>query len=126
MGISRLGQRIEAHLEKSSTAFTSTVPHTMVSSSSGKMKYNAVSIPVTAPSPIGPTDLPPEEIANAVRQLLADSISLPLADLVKACAQEFGFTRMGSNIDTVMQRGINKAIKKNYAKIDNEKVTIAD
>ena len=61
-----------------------------------------------------------------VRQLLADSISLPLADLVKACAQEFGFTRMGSNIDTVMQRGINKAIKKNYAKIDNEKVTIAD
>lgn len=58
------------------------------------------------------TDLPPEEIANAVRQLLADSISLPLADLVKACAQEFGFTRMGSNIDTVMQRGINKAIKK--------------
>jgi len=25
-----------------------------------------------------------------------------------------------------MQRGINKAIKKNYAKIDNEKVTIAD
>lgn len=35
------------------TAFTSTVPHTTVSSSSGKMKYNAVSIPVTAPSPIG-------------------------------------------------------------------------
>ncbi|BDW76738.1 hypothetical protein BFINE_25330 [Bacteroides finegoldii DSM 17565] len=33
----------------------------------------------------------PEEIANAIRQLLTDSISLPAADLIKACAQQFGF-----------------------------------
>ena len=72
------------------------------------------------------TDIPPEEIANAIRQLLTDSISLPTADLIKACAQVFGFARMGSNIDAAMQRGIREAVKRNYAKIENERVTIAD
>ena len=71
-------------------------------------------------------DIPPEEIANAIRQLLTDSISLPAADLIKACAQQFGFARMGSNIDATMQRGIREAVKRNYAKIENERVTIAN
>ena len=43
-----------------------------------------------------------------------------------ACAQQFGFARMGSNIDAAMQRGIREAVKRNYAKIENERVTIAD
>ena len=64
------------------------------------------------------TDIAPEEIANAIRQLLTDSISLPVADLIKACAQQFGFARMGSNIDAAMQRGIREAVKRNYAKIE--------
>ena len=99
----------------------------MVSSSSGKMKYNAVSIPVTAPSPLGMSGLIIGQFTEYDEDhSLGKELYAALADLVKACAQEFGFTRMGSNIDTVMQRGINKAIKKNYAKIDNEKVTIAD
>ena len=72
------------------------------------------------------TDIAPEEIANAIRQVLTDSISLPVADLIKACAQQFGFARMGSNIDAAMQRGIREAVKRNYAKIENERVTIAD
>ena len=37
------------------------------------------------------TDLPPEEIANAVKYVLTDSVSLPLPDLAKACAKLFGF-----------------------------------
>ena len=43
------------------------------------------------------------------------------ADLIKACAQQFGFARMGSNIDAAMQRGIREAVKRNYAKIENVK-----
>lgn len=69
-------------------------------------------------------DLPPEEIANGIKQLLTDVISLPAADLSKACAQLFGFARSGSNIDAAMQRGIEEAIKKNYVIVENEKVTI--
>lgn len=33
---------------------------------------------------------------------------------------------MGSNIDVAMQRGIREAVKRNYAKIENERVTIAN
>ncbi len=38
--------------------------------------------------------LPPEEIANASPATIGDSISLPAADLVKACAQQFGFAHV--------------------------------
>lgn len=69
-------------------------------------------------------DLPPEEVANAIRQLLTDSISLPLPDLVKACAQAFGFARMGTNIDAAMKRGIREAMKRNYAKTEDERVIL--
>lgn len=69
-------------------------------------------------------DLPPEEVANAIRQLLTDSVSLPLPDLVKACAQAFGFARMGTNIDAAMKRGIREAMKRNYAKTEDERVIL--
>lgn len=69
-------------------------------------------------------DLPPEEVANAIRQLLTDSVSLPLPDLVKACAQTFGFARMGTNIDAAMKRGIREAMKRNYAKTEDERVIL--
>lgn len=69
-------------------------------------------------------DLPPEEVAYAIRQLLTDSVSLPLPDLVKACAQAFGFARMGTNIDAAMKRGIREAMKRNYAKTEDERVIL--
>lgn len=69
-------------------------------------------------------DLPPEEVANAIRQLLTDSVSLPLPHLVKACAQAFGFARMGTNIDAAMKRGIREAMKRNYAKTEDERVIL--
>ena len=72
------------------------------------------------------TDISPEEIANAIQQILTDSISLPMADLIKACAQTFGFPRMGSTIDAAMRRGIREAVKRNYAKMENGRVTIAN
>ena len=68
-------------------------------------------------------DLPPEEIANGIRQIMADSISLPVADLVKAAAQLFGFVRSGANIDAAMRRGIRVAVERNYVKMENDKVT---
>lgn len=70
------------------------------------------------------TDLPPEEIANAVKYVLTDSVSLPLPDLAKACAKLFGFPRMGSNIEASMQRGIQEAVKRNYAKVENGRIMI--
>ena len=126
-GISRLGTRVEAQIE---TALDTLNIHRaecegLVFCWNDKEQRASYSIyrPV---SDREAADIPPEEIANAIRQLLTDSISLPAADLIKACAQQFGFARMGSNIDAAMQRGIREAVKRNYAKIENERVTIAN
>lgn len=125
-GISRLGPRIEAHIE----AILDTLNICRTEHDGyvycWKDKEQCCSYPAYRPvSDRDVTDIPPEEIANAIRQILTDSISLPTADLVKACAQTFGFPRMGSTIDAAMQRGIREAVKRNYAKMENERVTIA-
>ena len=126
-GISRLGTRVEAQIETALDTLNiyRTEYEGLVFCWNDKEQCASYSIyrPV---SDREATDIPPEEIANAIRQLLTDSISLPAADLIKACAQQFGFARMGSNIDAAMQRGIREAVKRNYAKIENEQVTIAN
>lgn len=126
-GISRLGTRVEAQIETALDTLNiyRTEYEGLVFCWNDKEQCASYSIyrPV---SDREATDIPPEEIANAIRQLLTDSISLPAADLIKACAQQFGFARMGSNIDAAMQRGIREAVKRHYAKIENERVTIAN
>lgn len=70
------------------------------------------------------SDLPPEEVANGMKQILTDSISLPIADLSRAGAQLFGFLRSGSHIDAAMQRGMQEAIRRNYARVENDRMTL--
>lgn len=69
-------------------------------------------------------DLPPEEVANAIRQMVRDCISLPLSDLIKGCAKLFGFTRMGTKIEAAIQRGLQEALKQGFIKTDNDRVMI--
>ncbi len=69
-------------------------------------------------------DLPPEEVANGMRKILKDEISLPINDLSRVCAQQFGFFRSGSNIDAAMRRGMDAAIRKGYIKMDNGRAVI--
>ena len=64
-------------------------------------------------------DLPPEEVANGIRQILSAEISFPLSDLSRIMAQEFGFTRSGTNVEAAIQRGLNVAMEKSYVRIDN-------
>ena len=70
-------------------------------------------------------DLPPEEVANAMKYILTNEISLPITDLSKACAQLFGFARSGSNVDASMNRGMLKAKEKGFLKINGDRATIA-
>ena len=126
-GISRLGARVETQIETALDALNIYRTEHEGFVFCWKNREQCISYSIYRPvSEREATDIAPEEIANAIRQLLTDSISLPVADLIKACAQQFGFARMGSNIDAAMQRGIREAMKRNYAKIENERVTIAD
>ena len=70
-------------------------------------------------------DLPPEEIANGVLEILHNQISLSKSDLVKETAKLFGYARIGSNVETAMLAGIDKALEKGEAKLTNDRVTLA-
>lgn len=67
-------------------------------------------------------DLPPEEIANAVKKILKEQISLSKEDLIREAAKLFGFLKVGSNVDIAMRYGIQLAIDKGYAKELNGRI----
>ena len=124
-GISRLGPRIDAYLETIfDTLHLYRIEHDgLIFCWKDEAQYRSYA-EYRPDSDRDAADLPPEETANAIRQILTDSISLPLPDLIKACAQIFGFARMGSNIEASMLRGIQEAVKKNYARVENGRATI--
>ncbi|MDR1680500.1 MAG: DUF3320 domain-containing protein [Prevotellaceae bacterium] len=69
-------------------------------------------------------DLPPLEIANGIRQMLSEQISLPAGDLIRVTIQLFGFSHAGIKIDTAMYRGIHEAIKRKYIVMDEDRIVI--
>ncbi len=69
-------------------------------------------------------DLPPEEVAVAMKQLLEEEISLPTKDLERLTAQMFGFARSGTNVEAAMYRGVKEAVRREYLKIDNGRAVI--
>ncbi|MEO3402981.1 DUF3320 domain-containing protein [Mucilaginibacter sp. CAU 1740] len=69
-------------------------------------------------------DLPPEEIANGVLEILHNQIGLSKNDLVRETAKLFGYARIGSNVETAMLAGIDKALEKGEAKLENDRVTL--
>lgn len=89
-----------------------------------KQQYQDYTI-YRAPSDREPADLPPEEVANGVKDILKQQISIPLPDLVKTAGQLFGFARSGPNIDAAMMRGIQEAIRRDYVKLNGGRIVIA-
>ncbi|MBO9638341.1 MAG: DUF3320 domain-containing protein [Siphonobacter aquaeclarae] len=51
-------------------------------------------------------DLPPEEVANAISEILRQQISLDRMDLVREVARQFGFSRVGTNLVQAVTLGI--------------------
>lgn len=126
-GVSRLGAQADIHLEsilKEHDLYqTEHDGIIFLWKDEGQCRYYTGYRPKSGRAAV---DLPPEEIANGVKHILMDSISLPLPDLSKACAKLFGFPRMGSIIDAAIQRGIREAVKRKFAKMENDRVTIID
>ena len=71
-------------------------------------------------------DLPPEEVANGIHEILKHQISLPKPDLVREASRMFGYSRIGSNVEAAMLLGITAAINRGYVKHDNERIVIKD
>ena len=71
-----------------------------------------------------PDDIPPEEIANAVKQVLIEQISLSKDDLIRETAKLFGFSKVGNNVEKAMREGIKLAVVNRYGREENERVSV--
>lgn len=124
-GIARLGQRIDAHFEKlfESLSFYQ-VKHDDISffwlDEQHYTSYSSYRTNVERDA----IDLPPEEVANAMHELLKQQISLPLKDFTRIVGQHFGFARGGTFVDASMQRGLKVALDKGYLKVENDRAII--
>jgi hypothetical protein len=72
------------------------------------------------------SDISPEEVSNAVREILENMISLNKVDLIKESAKIFGFNRIGGNVETSMTHGINKAVNRGFAMIEADRVFLKE
>ena len=69
-------------------------------------------------------DICPEEVSVAVREVLEAQISLSREDLIRETARLFGFARLGNIVESSMQQGIDKAIQRGFAKLENDRIIL--
>jgi len=68
-------------------------------------------------------DLPPEEIANAIKEVLFTQISLPIEDLIRETVRLLGYSRTGAALDKAVRNGIREAERRGTADLDNGRAT---
>ncbi|MBR2593376.1 MAG: DUF3320 domain-containing protein [Firmicutes bacterium] len=88
--------------------------------------YEEFRIPADEASKRTMDDIPPEEVASAIRSILENQLSMPRTDLIKETAKVFGFTRLGNVIEASVENGIEKALSRGYINIseDRDKISI--
>lgn len=130
-GITRMGARISTHFDGIYG------PMGIISTRNGQQtffwnngqqpnSYALYRVPLNDAQKRDADDLPPQEIANAVREILKNQISLAKADLVRETAKLFGYARIGTNVELVMQAGIAMAIELGYAALKDGRVVVME
>lgn len=71
-------------------------------------------------------DLPPEEIANAVKEILFNQISLPQEDLIKETVKLLGYARTGAALEKSVKNGISEVLRRGRAVMEQERVYYKD
>jgi len=115
-GISKLGTRINAHFEwvlndlnLRETNFDDS--RVFWNNTLNPNSYSGFRVTSANGQKRDAEDLPPEEIANGIKEILSHQISLPIDELVREASRLFGFARSGSNVENAMRKGIKKAIQ---------------
>ena len=86
-------------------------------------KYPLCRVPAENDEKRGMDEIPPQEIANAVKHILANQISMTRDDLIRETAHVFGFSRIGGVIESAVDKGIAIAVERGFAKADGERIT---
>ena len=75
---------------------------------------------------INAEDISAEELSVAFKEILEQQFSLPKEDLAKETARLFGCGRSGEKESTAMNRGIEIAIQRGFAKEDSGRIAVND
>ncbi len=123
--ISRLGQRLDAHFEQ----LLRRLPHykTVHEGVAFYWKDQAQADNYAlyrTNSGRDATDLPPEEVAIAIRQTLEEQISISTQELARLVAQTLGYARMGANVEAAMHQGLQTALTQGHIKIENARARL--
>ena len=123
-GIGRLGIRQERRI----LSLLERVPRITTQSGGREFSWNPGQLPDSyedfrVPEEGGlrrdPEDIPPEEVANAVRYVLRRQVSLPREDLVREVYRLFGFQRTGSSLAEASVAGLQMALEKGFTVEEN-------
>ena len=69
-------------------------------------------------------DIPPEEIVNAICEIVKNQFALSATDLVREVGKVFGFARLGNNMKTVISECVTIAVKAGLIKADGERISV--
>lgn len=128
-GISRLGTRINAHLEQLiqlTGCREVDEGYNLFYWANGQQKLTTYRISKLDEFRRSAEDISPEEIAVGVREVLLNQVSLSRADLLKETARLFGYSRIGTLVETVIDKGIQRAVQLGYAVEDRERIKTSD
>lgn len=70
-------------------------------------------------------DLPKEEVAAGLIEILSNQISLPEDDLIKETARLFGYARIGANVEQTIKLGIEYALKREMILKNNDRLILS-
>lgn len=121
-GISRIGSRIDQHFNRIFAQMN------LQSTGYGKERFfwreeqnpreymNYRAYMTTA------SDIAPEEVSVAVKEVLESQISLLREDLIRETAKLFGYSRLGTIVEASMQKGIDKTIQRGFAREESGRI----
>ncbi|HEY3371694.1 MAG TPA: DUF3320 domain-containing protein [Prolixibacteraceae bacterium] len=128
-GITRLGVRLNDYLESLYTQLSLRYNHQNGTFFYWKQEqnpelYKSFRVPMNETQKRNSEDLPREEIAAGLLEILTNQISLPEDDLIKETARLFGYARIGANVEQAMKQGIEYALKRNMIRKNNDRMVL--
>lgn len=71
-------------------------------------------------------DIAPEEILVALKEVLSNSLSIEKSDLMRYLTRTFGYSKMGMQIENLMDYAIKFAVEQDVAELDGNRVKIVE
>lgn len=87
-------------------------------------QYKTFRIPKNDEEKRNADDLPIEEIAAAIEEILKNQVSLPAEDLIKETARLFGYARLGGNVEHAMKQGVDFALEARMILNNNDRLVL--